>query len=504
MLLHAWGSGTGFALALLLAAGCAAPRSPRASGATDLGGWLDAWHERRDFVGVVLVARGDEVLLAEGRGLADPGTGRRNDARTHFDLASIAKPFLAVVALRLAERGTLDLDAPIGACLPELTAAPVAAATLRQLLSHTSGLIDHSDVPGYFARARAGELDRAALLAIVRTAPLRFPPGTGFGYSNLGYTLVALAAERATGRSYPDLLADEVLVPLELADTTWNDVRCPDPRRAVGFERAFDGTLVRQAPVDALADLGSGDVLGSALDLWRFERALSSGGHLTSRSMDAMLHDPRLPAHDRGGTRGYGLGWEIYRTPWNGAVRETQGHGGLTYGFVTVMERDPGADTFFAILSNVRPSDDVLNNVPPPDIRRMQSDLRQLLWGRPVAAPRRCLAPTLLERTRRDGLDAALAEVRRLRAESRGAYELDPNAVMLAAYELDAVDDSIRLMRVALDEAPDSWLLHEALGDFLAQAGRVDEALDAYRTAQRARPERAYLRERIEALEVGR
>ena len=90
----------------------------------------------------------------------------------------------------------------------------------------------------------------------------------------------------------------------------------------------------------------------------------------------------------------------------------------LSYGFVNVMERNPRRETFFAILSNVRPSDDVLNNIPPPDIRRMQSDLRQLVRGEAVQLPRRCLARVFLERHGTIGFDASLREVDRLRTTS--------------------------------------------------------------------------------------
>ena len=413
-------------------------------------------------------------------------------------MASIAKPFLAAVVLRLMERDLLDLDAPIGSYLEELASAPIRGATLRQLLSHTSGLIDHSDAPDYFERARAGEWDRSSLVELARSAPLLFEPGSDFAYSNFGYSLLALTAERVTGATYPELLEREITSPLGLEHTTWNDVMLSVPGRAVGFLRAFDGSRSPQPLVDAVADLGSGDVLGTALDLWHFERAPQQRKAATT--LDAARDVPQPGARSRRCARLWtGLGGLSH--PYDRSEpRETQGHGGLSYGFVNVMERDPRSETFFAVLSNVRPSDDVLNNIPPPDIRRMQADLRRLSRGEEVEPPRRCLARMFLDRHDAIGYEAALQEVDQLRTESPEAFEFDTNAFMLGAYELKAHDQSIRLIEYCLEHDPGSWLLLEALGDFLAEAGRRQEALDAYRRAAAKNPDRQYLRDRIEAL----
>ncbi len=476
--------------------------------------WLDAWHGRRGFEGVVLVARGDELTFVGGRGFANPVTGATNDASTRFDLGSIAKAYLAVTVLRLVERGVLDLEHPIATHIDELASTAAGGSTLRQLLAHTSGLIDNAHIPDYFARARSGRFDRAALIEAVREAPLLFEPGTGFAYSNFGYGLLAIAAERATGSSYPVLLTEEVLEPAQLVDTLWNDVQLDLPQRAVGHVRAFDGTVSRQAPVDAVADLGSGDVLATASDLWRFVRAATGGALLSQSTVREMLRNHTPVRSDAGAGADtaqsslsrYGLGWEIQSaTGPDGKMRETQGHGGLSYGFVTMMERDPARDTFFAVLSNVRPSDDVLNNIPPPDIRRMQSDLRRMLWGEDVPLPGRCLARILLARYADVGLDGALAAIEPLRTDE--SFEFDPNAFMLAAYELSegaANNDAIRLTEYALRAEPESWLLHEALGDFLAEAGRYVDALESHRSAATMQPDRQYLRDRIRDLSVER
>lgn len=488
--------------------------APPTSAASDLASpidlWWQAWVERAQLSGVILLARGDEIVYQRAVGYADRARRVPNRMDTQFDIGSVAKPLLATVILRLVERGVLQLDQAVAGYVSELVGTPAGAVTLEQLLAHQGGLPDHDDVEGFFTHhALAGEgaepLDRQRLLAMFSAAPLLFAPGEAFAYSNFGYSALALAAERASGRPYPALLHEHVFEPAGMTASLWDDGARDGEDRALGYVVDLPGRVHEAPRLQPLASLGAGDVLSTARDLWRFHRALEGGVLLTARSRETMFRS-RSQQPQRG--RGYALGWETSTFtpevgPAAGRQLVTQSHGGLALGYLSLMERLPEINAFFVVLSNVRPSDDLLNNVPPPDIRRIQADLRRFLTGDTAPPPGRRLARLFLKLYPELGCEAALAEAERRHAADPGRYEVEPNTFMLAGYEVleqGAATEALRVGEYALAKDPTSWLLQEAVGDFRLEVGDRAGALAAYEQALRTMPDRAYLQERVQSL----
>lgn len=301
--------------------------------------------------------------------------------------------------------------------------------------------------------------------------------------------------------TYDHLLRRYIFSPAGMSDSFWNDVDSPIAHRANGYRMDLSGEITPAPKMDYIADLGSGDVLTTVEDLWRFDRALTSE-LLKEGSREAMWHSH---AYDEVRRRAYGYGWEIYETldTGNEAI-QIHSHAGLALGFMSVIERIPSRDAFFAVILNVRPTDDVINNISPPDIRRIQSELRSLLLGTPVSPPKLSLERIFLRKYQETGLDSSLRYIDNLRTENPDRYEFDPAAFMLASYYVSdwgSPEDAISLVEYALQEDPQSWLLHESLGDFYIEIGNEAGALAAYQRALAIRPGRQYLIKRIEELQ---
>src|SRR5205085_3578911 len=135
---------------------------------------------------------------------------------TNYRLASITKQFTATAILLLAERGRLGLDDPVGRWLPTLPPVP-AGATLRQLLTHSAGLVDYEDLIDEPAPRQLRDADVLALLEHEDRS--LFAPGSSYRYSNSGYALLALVVERASGLAFQDFLRQEVFEPLGMRQT---------------------------------------------------------------------------------------------------------------------------------------------------------------------------------------------------------------------------------------------------------------------------------------------
>ncbi|MFC6092560.1 serine hydrolase domain-containing protein [Saccharothrix lopnurensis] len=268
-------------------------------------------------------------------GVGDLRTGRAPDPRGRVRVASVTKTFVAVVVLQLVGEGRLGLDDPIADHLPGLLpyAEPI---TVRQLLGHTSGVprdIAHWQTLEEVDTKRWEGFEPAELVRRATDGvPLLFAPGTGFSYSNTGYTVLGLLVERITGRSLAGELERRVFRPLHLRDTSFPSHQPFLPRPAArGYERLYG----EQAPLTDVTTYvwsrlwASGNVISSPDDLNRFFRALL-GGRLLPAEQLARMKEFREGAL---GPIGYGLGLMRLPSPCGGP--DLWGHGGDLPGYNT-------------------------------------------------------------------------------------------------------------------------------------------------------------------------
>lgn len=289
--------------------------------------------EKRAFAGAVaaISLRGEAIAhWAVGHAQIEPADRARPMAPdTIFDLASVTKPVAGATAtLLLLEHGELSLEDPICRFLPELNGNGRSEITVRQVLTHTSGLA--AWLPLYCA-AREPE---AALRAIAQ-APLDHRPGSAVQYSDLGFGLLAFVVEKITGTPFDRFVAREVLAPLGMKDTSFR----PDPAlrdRIAATERGnrWEEAMVRQSGREfadfrthvTVGEVNDGNthyalggvsslagLFGSAPDLLAFARMwLGEGKRLLAPATIAEAISDQTGAMPRG----RGLGWGILRKGW--------------------------------------------------------------------------------------------------------------------------------------------------------------------------------------------
>ncbi|QQQ73693.1 serine hydrolase [Saccharothrix sp. 6-C] len=310
--------------------------------------------------GVVLVARNGVIARHAAVGDAlrygSDGVELPPDQRipmredTIFDVASISKLFTTAVAMRLVERDLIDLDAPAARYLPEFAQNGKQDVTLRQLLTHTSGL------PAGLALGSYPTVEQR--LAAVHAVALRSEPGTRYVYSDLSLIVVGKVLERVTGRSLPDLVAAEVTEPLGLRDTMFTPPESLRPRIAptqyAGGSRGLIWGQVHDSTSWYLGGTaGHAGVFSTAHDLAVFAQMLLNGGQYGGRrvlrveSVRAMTTNwnAAIPGAARG------LGLDVDKPAFMGmlATPYTVGHTGYT-GTSLVIE--PGSRSFVLLLTN--------------------------------------------------------------------------------------------------------------------------------------------------------
>ena len=302
--------------------------------------------EPKLWTGTARVVRGDEVVEELSLGaLGGPGTPPCSPT-TRFQAGSISKLVLSIVALRLADKHRLRLDEPITRWLGD---APPgwSTITLHQLLSHTSGLGHWGDVPGLPPLLESPP-PRDDLVALVRRAPLAYPPGTGWRYSGPGFVVAALVLEAAAGRPYGELAGELVIGAAGLDGTTSGLFPLGEPDIATGHH---EGSALRVDPGFAGVP-GTGDLWTTTVDLVRLARALRAGDLLAPASA-ARLWTPhaRLPASDDPGAlrmEAYGYGTFLGRL----GGRRARMNPGDNPGFQSLLAHLPDDDLDIAILCN--------------------------------------------------------------------------------------------------------------------------------------------------------
>ena len=262
---------------------------------------------RRGFSGAVVVSRRGRPTFSRGVGLADRTRRIRITPRTIFDIGSITKPLTLAAALAMVEDGRLDLSDRLGDLLPGVP-ADKRAITLRQLLAHRAGL------PEYVVDAPGGdfvELSRDEALSSILSRPLRFVPGTDYGYSDAGYTVAAAVIEDVAGQPFEDFLRERVLERGGMRSAGFYGDRWRRSRVAIGYGGSTHGA--RNAP-DAWSHVswslkGAGGVAASARDLVKWTRRLWSGEVLdrdSVRTLYEILYEPERLPKGNGFVIGYG------------------------------------------------------------------------------------------------------------------------------------------------------------------------------------------------------
>jgi CubicO group peptidase (beta-lactamase class C family) len=314
-----------------------------------LQGRVDAAVEGRGFSGVVRVDRPGEPVWARAYGLAHRGYGVPNEVGTRFAVASGGKVFTALAVASLVEDGVLHLGTTARAHLGEDLPLVPDDVTVEQLLAHRSGIGDYLDEDdddldpaAYVLRRPVHEYtDVEAFVPELDGFAPKFAPGERFSYCNGGFMVLALVAQRASGRSYHDLVRERVIEPAGLVGTGFLRSDEPGPLTATHY---LDETGLR-TNVFHLPVLGSGDggIFTTAADLRTFWTALLAGRIVPPDRVRQMVH-PLSDVPDEG--MRYGLGFWL--APEGDVVHLLGGDAGVSFR----SAHDPGTDVTWSVLGN--------------------------------------------------------------------------------------------------------------------------------------------------------
>ena len=294
---------------------------------------------------VVAVVRSSGVVFLKAYGLrAKEPEEQPMTADTVFDLASLTKVVATAPCIHLlAEKGKIQLGAPVARYLPAFGKNGKDAVTVEQLLLHTSGLVPDNSITDY----RGG---RAAALARIHALPISREPGEQFEYSDVGYIVLGELVEVVSGQPLDVFAREQIFAPLGMNDTGYNPPPALVERAAPTEPR--EGRMLKGEAHDPRAALlggvaGHAGLFSTAADLARFAAMLLGGGRvrgtqiLAPSTFRAMVAPRELPGDVK-----RTLGWDV----WPGLT----GAGGYMHtGFTgTLLRVDPRAETAIIVLTS--------------------------------------------------------------------------------------------------------------------------------------------------------
>jgi len=351
---------------------------------------VQSYVSNKQFMGAVLVARGDQVVFSKGYGSANLEWAIPNTPQTKFRLGSVTKQFTAASILLLEERGKLKTDDPVK---KYVTDAPAGwdKMTIFHVLTHTAGIPNFTSFPDYrTSEPFATTPDK--LVARFRDKPLEFEPGEKWNYSNSGYVLLGYLIEKTSGQSYEKFVQENIFKPLGMKDSGYDSNSAVILNRAAGYSPGANGPE-NAGFIHMTIPFSAGALYSTNEDLLRWEQGLF-GGKLLSAASLAKMTTPFKSDY------AFGLGVHTVKG------RKVIDHNGGIEGFNTDLAYYPEEKLTVAVLANL--------NGPAPE--QIATSLAALAHGEAV---------TLQTERKEITLDPKIL------TRYVGAYQMGPGAVML-------------------------------------------------------------------------
>jgi CubicO group peptidase (beta-lactamase class C family) len=317
--------------------------------AVSVAAYMDSLAQAGSFVGSVLVARGDTILLNKGYGWANIDKKIINTPQTKFRVGSNTKQFTAMAILLLEQQGRLRISDRL---CNFIDACPVAwqEITLKHLLTHTSGVPDYTNF-GNFPSVIGSPVSVLDLIARFKSLPLDMVPGSRWLYSNSGYVLLGYVIERTSGVAYADFLRTNIFMPLQMMHTGYdqNEITADD------HARGYLTTTRQPVPLDMSEFYAAGALYSTVEDMFLWDKALTNN-LLVSAAAIAPMFMPQIVCPAGGcalaGDVGYGYGWFVADEQSHRYIY----HWGRIDGFISSNGFFPREQVYVIVLSNLETS----------------------------------------------------------------------------------------------------------------------------------------------------
>ncbi|RFS17429.1 serine hydrolase domain-containing protein [Emticicia sp. C21] len=310
---------------------------------------MKAYHGFNMFDGSVLVAENGKVIYKGAFGMANREWDIPNTVDTKFMIGSVSKPLTAMLMLIQVQKGLVNLDKTISDYLPEYSKKNGSRITIRQLLSHTSGIPNYDIIKDFFPRISRQNYSREDYIKLYMDSTLVFEPGKSYYYSSWGYYTLGYIMEKVSGKSYSQLMKEDIFDKLQMNSSgSYYHTRIV-PKRATGYDYIIGGYTSSDFR-DQSNTMGTGDIYSTVEDLFKLHIGISNNSLINQQLTDEMFKPGIRPWR-------YGFGWfnqQFRYTPKDSVFANY--HLGMTEGFLSFLIRIPSTNSLVVFLCNSSPT----------------------------------------------------------------------------------------------------------------------------------------------------
>jgi CubicO group peptidase (beta-lactamase class C family) len=469
----------------------------------------------RQFMGTVLVAEKGKVIFEKGYGLADVEKNIPNTPETKFMIGSITKQFTAMLITQLVEKGQLKLDNTISDFIPEFPKDIGDKITVEMLLCHSSGLILPEGIERYYYATSKDEWLQEYLKQLSEEG-LRFEPGKGYGYSNGGYFILGLIIEKVTGKSYENVLSEQILKPLGMTQTGCDRKGLVVENRAISYAKLRDRYNTWNEETNSydpgVWGFGCGNLYSTVGDLFKFSEALSTHRLLSEKYMDMYLKMRIVRTRPTIYNISQELVKEFFGTYGNGFVGEISYiEDPETKEEETLYWHDGTSKLFRSNHFHYMPKDQIIiicsNCSFLLEGNEMVLKIHQLLNNKPYdhVLIKNSLTQYLEEDVAMHaGITAAIDEYRRFKNDTLNFIVPGKEYFINMSHQVAEggnLDWAIAILQAAITEFPGYWEAYDALGDTYILNGENGPAIQSFKKSLELNPQNDHALEMLKKLE---
>lgn len=450
----------------------------------ELDALMQQYHAYNMFDGAVLVAEQGKVIYKNAFGPANREWNIPNTTDTKFMIGSISKPLTAMLVLIQVQKGLIGLDKTISDYIPEFSKKNGSRITIRQLLSHSSGMPNYDIIKDFFPKISRQHFSREDYIKLYMDSALVFEPGSSYYYSSWGYFTLGYIVEKVTGKSYQQLMKEDIFDKAGMNSSGSYYHTQVVEKRANGYDYVPGGFASADFR-DQSNTMGTGDLYSTVEDLFRLHMAISNNSLLNKELTKEMFTPGIRPWR-------YGFGWfnQEFRYTATDSVFCNY-HLGMTEGFISFLVRIPSTNSLIVFLCNSSPT----------HFFGIASNLMKILYNKPVVLKRpvhkvmeTMMATTSAART--------VEEYQRLKKDTANYYidwvamhQLGDQLFSLKRYE-----DARVIFENNATEFPDKDLVLIDLAKTYDALGRKQDAVSWYRKTLTLNPKNEEARNRLREL----
>ena len=446
---------------------------------------MKTYHDYNMFDGSVLVAENGKIIYKSAFGKANREWDIDNTPDTKFMIGSVSKPITAMLMLIQVEKGLVDLNKTIADYLPAFKGKPSAKITIRQLLSHTSGIPNYDITKDFFPRISRQNFTREEYIKTYIDSALAFEPGTRYLYSSWGYFTLGYIMEKVSGKSYSQLMKEDIFDKIGMNNSGSYFHTQIVKNRATGYDYSL-GDYTSSDFRDQSNTMGTGDIYSTVEDLFKFHLAIQNHTLIGEQLTKEMLTPGLKPAD-------YGYGWfnkNFKYTPTDSVTANF--HLGMTEGFISFLLRIPSTNSLIVILSNSSPT----------DFFGITGNLAKVLYNKPVKV-KQPVHKAMEKAIAQKNIQLAIEQYKKMKLDSANYYIdwISMNFMAEQLLTMKRLDHARIIAENNVTEFPNKDLVMVTMGNIYLALKRKNDAIIAYKRALAIYPGYEEARNRLRELE---